>query len=97
LARSGKAITAPHAPLLFGRQIKPAKVVFRVHLICYKRKYQRSFMADREKESKPKKENQQEEKLRDLPPKKDVKGGATKEGSSEKRRTGEIDFMQYLD
>jgi len=53
-------------------------------------------MADREKEPKPKKENK-EEKIHDLPPKKDVKGGATKEESSDKRRTGEADFMQYLD
>jgi hypothetical protein len=54
-------------------------------------------MADREKEPKPKKENKEEEKLRDLPPKNDVKGGAKKEESSGKRRTGEVDFMQYLD
>jgi len=54
-------------------------------------------MADREKEPEPKKENKEEEKLHDLPPKKDVKGGATKEGSPAKRRTGEVDFMQYLD
>ena len=54
-------------------------------------------MAEREKEPKPKKEDKKEEKLGDLPPKKDVQGGATKEGSADKRRTGEIDFMQYLD
>jgi len=54
-------------------------------------------MADREKEPKPKKESKEEEKIHDLPPKKDVKGGATKEEPSDKRRTGEVDFMQYLD
>ena len=54
-------------------------------------------MADREKDSKPTKEKDGEEKFRDLPAKKDVKGGNAGEKQSERRRTGEIDFMQFLD
>ena len=54
-------------------------------------------MADREKDSKPTKEKDGEEKFRDLPAKKDVKGGNAGEKQSERRRTGEIDFMRFLD
>jgi hypothetical protein len=52
-------------------------------------------MADREKETTPKKENP--EKLRDLPSKKDVKGGSSSEKQNGDRRTGEIDFMQQFE
>ena len=46
----------------------------------------------------PKDERQPPKKLRDLKPKKDVKGGARNEGSADKRppaRTGEMDFMNW--
>ena len=54
-------------------------------------------MADQKKDLEVK-ERQQPKKLRDLKPKKDVKGGARNEGSGDKRppaRTGEMDFMNW--
>jgi hypothetical protein len=54
-------------------------------------------MPDRERESKPKKEDTQQEKLHDLPPRKDIRGGTGMDRPAEKPRTTEIDFMKDLD
>ncbi len=54
-------------------------------------------MADRDKDPAPKKENERDEKVRDLPARKDIKGGKAKDKQSDTPRTGEIDFMKYFD
>jgi len=56
-------------------------------------------MPDEPSEPEPPKENKKEQKIRDMTPKDDVKGGAPADKKDEKaapRRTGEIDFMKYL-
>ena len=56
-------------------------------------------MSDETTEPESTKEAKKEPKIRDITPKKDVKGGAADEKKDEKpapRRTGEIDFMKYL-
>jgi hypothetical protein len=45
---------------------------------------------------KPEREKESEQEVRDLPPKKDVKGGNSKEKGRNSGRTGEVDFMQDL-
>lgn len=54
-------------------------------------------MAEEKKDSESK-ERPEPKELRDLKPKKDVKGGAGKREANEKRssgKTGEIDFMNW--
>jgi hypothetical protein len=53
-------------------------------------------MAERDTDPKPKRERDHDEKVRDLPPRKDIKGGKAKEKQSDAPRTGEVDFMKYL-
>jgi hypothetical protein len=51
----------------------------------------------KEKDHKPEKEKKSEQEIRDLPPKKDVKGGSSKEKEHSSGRTGEVDFMRDYD
>jgi hypothetical protein len=51
----------------------------------------------KEKEDKPEKEKESEQEVRDLPPKKDLKGGSSKEKERRSGQTGEVDFMQAYD
>ena len=51
----------------------------------------------KEKDHKPEREEESEEEVRDLPPKKDVKGGNSKEKGRDTGRTGEVDFMRGFD
>ncbi len=51
----------------------------------------------KEKDHKPEKEKESEQEVRDLPPKKDVKGGNSKEKVRSSTRTGEVDFMRDYD
>jgi hypothetical protein len=46
---------------------------------------------------KPEKQRESEQEVRDLPPKKDVKGGNSKEKERSSSRTGEVDFMRDYD
>ncbi len=48
----------------------------------------------KEKDHNPEKEKEPKQGVRDLPPKKDVKGGKADEKEKDSGRTGEIDFMQ---
>ena len=50
-----------------------------------------------EKDHKPEKKKEPEQEVRDLPPKKDVKGGNSKEKEHSSTRTGEVDFMRDYD
>lgn len=50
----------------------------------------------KEKENEAKKKKESDE-VRDLPPKKDVKGGNSKEKGLSSTRTGEVDFMRDYD
>ena len=55
-------------------------------------------MANKEDNSPAKEKNEPTIKVRDLKPKKEIKGGARNEGSCEKRppaKTGEMDFMNW--
>ena len=57
------------------------------------------IMSDETTEPEPTKEEQKEPKIRDMTPKKDIKGGAADGEKDQKpapRRTAEIDFMKYL-
>ncbi len=49
------------------------------------------------KDHKPESEEESEQEVRDLPPKKDVKGGNSKEQAGSSGRTGEVDFMRDYD
>jgi hypothetical protein len=55
----------------------------------------------KEKDHKPENEKEKgkesEHEVRDLPPKKDLKGGSSKEKGRSSGRTGEVDFMQDYD
>ena len=53
-------------------------------------------MADRDTDPKPKKEKERDEEVRDLPPRKDIKGGKAKDKQPDAPRTGEVDFMKYF-
>jgi hypothetical protein len=46
---------------------------------------------------KPEKKKDPEPEVRDLPPKKDVKGGNSKDKAHSSTRTGEVDFMRDYD
>ena len=50
-----------------------------------------------EKDHKPEKKKESEQDIRDLPAKKDVKGGSAKDKTRTSGRTGEIDFMRDYD
>ena len=49
------------------------------------------------KDRKPEEGKESEQEVRDLPPKKDVKGGSSKEKGHSSGRTGEVDFMPKYD
>ena len=51
----------------------------------------------KEKDHESQREEESEKKIRDLPPKEDVKGGNSKEKTRASGRTGEVDFMQDYD
>ena len=76
-------------------------------LICYNRTaaqqihagpvFGNSTRMTKEKDHKPEREEESEQEVRDLPPKKDVKGGNSKEKGRNSERTGEVDFMRNYD
>lgn len=51
----------------------------------------------KEKDHRPEKKKEPEQEVRDLPPKKDVKGGNSEENGRGSTRTGEVDFMRGYD
>lgn len=73
-------------------------------LICYKRTAATQYITPlrfvemtKGKDHKPEEEKESEQKIRDLPPKKDVKAGNSKEKGCSSGRTGEVDFMRDYD
>lgn len=87
---------------------KCANIMLLSDLICYNRpavalqstsacRAENGIGMTREKDHKPEKEKESEPDVRDLPPKKDVKGGSSKEKGTNSNRTGEVDFMRNYD
>jgi hypothetical protein len=54
-------------------------------------------MAKQEQDQESEKGKESEQDVPDLPPKKDVKGGNSKEKGRSSGRTGEVDFMRGFD
>ena len=85
-----------------GKDMSPAD------LICYNRTATQQIHAGsvcrsrpqgmtKQENHKPEKKKESEQEVRDLPPKKDVKGGNSKEKERSSSRTGEVDFMRDYD
>ena len=82
--------------------------MFVAGLICYKQPLRseptrrgflkwRPRMTTQNKNHEPEKEKESDKEIRDLPPRKDVKGGNLKDKGSDSGRTAEVDFMQDCD
>ena len=80
-----------------------------VDLVCYKTAvaaeytnaaevcWNRIMPTKENRDHKPEKEKESKQEVRDLPPKKDVKAGNSKENGHTSSRTGEVDFMWDYD
>ena len=75
----------------------PALICYNVNTARLLLRTRDHHMADRDTDPRPKNGKEHDEKVRDLPAHKDIKGGKAKDKQSDAPRTGEIDFMKYLD